>query len=437
MNLSSTVVASGVTGYTVGLFTVAWPNVDVSSVEFNVENPEDVFEVDGDVLRLQDGQSLDTSSTNGIETISVTCIDTANNQSVGPNNTNFNLQVVPLSVAPRASPSPARTESTSTRRLHSPPGVVIGSVTLDNPVPGDQFTFQVSDGRFQVLGTAASGYNLCLKPGLSLKYLDAASIPIDITATDTAGLSVTSPYTVVVNQVAQAPQTIELSSTYIQPGEPGVNIGLLKTFDPNVDPMTANTSGEYTYSVDDPRFQVVNSELELQPGQYIADSPNPITVHVTSTVGSGLGSGLSLVQSFVLATKPPVSVQYPAFPATDGNGNPILYEGSPASIQFNASGGNGSPYTFTVTSGTLPAGLVLSPSGLLSGNPTATGCLCVWYYGNGFVRYLRHNARPGNHGWSDNERTHDLARELRDDQGGADVYGAGIDRELKPRHRDG
>ncbi|HEV2577229.1 MAG TPA: putative Ig domain-containing protein [Acidobacteriaceae bacterium] len=39
---------------------------------------------------------------------------------------------------------------------------------------------------------------------------------------------------------------------------------------------------------------------------------------------------------------------------------------------FTASGGN-SPYTWTVSSGTLPAGLTLSTTGVLSGTPTASG----------------------------------------------------------------
>jgi uncharacterized repeat protein (TIGR01451 family) len=39
---------------------------------------------------------------------------------------------------------------------------------------------------------------------------------------------------------------------------------------------------------------------------------------------------------------------------------------------ITASGGNG-PYTFAVTSGTLPGGLTLTPAGLLSGTPTAAG----------------------------------------------------------------
>ena len=48
-------------------------------------------------------------------------------------------------------------------------------------------------------------------------------------------------------------------------------------------------------------------------------------------------------------------------------------EGVFYSQQLIATGGNGGPYTFSVPSGTLPPGITLSGSGLLSGTPTAIG----------------------------------------------------------------
>ena len=47
-------------------------------------------------------------------------------------------------------------------------------------------------------------------------------------------------------------------------------------------------------------------------------------------------------------------------------------QGQPFSQTFTASGGS-SPYSYSLASGTLPAGLSLSPSGVLSGMPTQTG----------------------------------------------------------------
>jgi hypothetical protein len=46
--------------------------------------------------------------------------------------------------------------------------------------------------------------------------------------------------------------------------------------------------------------------------------------------------------------------------------------GVPMSVTFTPSGGT-APFTFSVASGTLPAGLTLSAAGVLSGTPTAAG----------------------------------------------------------------
>src|SRR5262245_36943562 len=44
----------------------------------------------------------------------------------------------------------------------------------------------------------------------------------------------------------------------------------------------------------------------------------------------------------------------------------------PYSQPFSATGGN-PPYTWSIASGALPAGLVLSPTGAITGTPEATG----------------------------------------------------------------
>jgi len=59
---------------------------------------------------------------------------------------------------------------------------------------------------------------------------------------------------------------------------------------------------------------------------------------------------------------------------------PLFYVGTPASVQIQACCGT-PPYTFTVYSGTLPPGMSMSSSGLISGTPTAahgdTFCITI------------------------------------------------------------
>lgn len=50
---------------------------------------------------------------------------------------------------------------------------------------------------------------------------------------------------------------------------------------------------------------------------------------------------------------------------------PDFFIGVPANFQIDAVGGT-SPYTFTLVGGSMPPGLTLSSSGLISGTPTST-----------------------------------------------------------------
>ena len=56
---------------------------------------------------------------------------------------------------------------------------------------------------------------------------------------------------------------------------------------------------------------------------------------------------------------------------------PDGYRGTPYSHQFSAYGGSGS-YTWSIYSGSLPAGLSLSSSGLISGTPTTVQYTLVY-----------------------------------------------------------
>ena len=53
-------------------------------------------------------------------------------------------------------------------------------------------------------------------------------------------------------------------------------------------------------------------------------------------------------------------------------------ENTPYSHQMSVYGGSGGPYTWSIYAGSLPAGLSLSSSGLISGTPTAAGYTLVY-----------------------------------------------------------
>ena len=117
----------------------------------------------------------------------------------------------------------------------------------------------------------------------------------------------------------------------------------------------------------------------------------------TVTTGSTLPAGLTLSTTGVLSGKPTTSgtpgfgvtvtdsasnsgsasltlTINPAVSVTTATTLPTGYVGSSYSQQLAATGGSGTGYTWAVASGsTLPAGLTLSTTGLLSGKPTAAG----------------------------------------------------------------
>jgi Putative Ig domain len=92
------------------------------------------------------------------------------------------------------------------------------------------------------------------------------------------------------------------------------------------------------------------------------------------------GGSFSLPAEVTDAETPPmaasgtvsVSVRVAPLVVTTGNTLPSTGIGDPYSVRLDAAGGI-KPYTWSVSSGSLPAGLKLSAGGLISGTPSANG----------------------------------------------------------------
>ena len=80
------------------------------------------------------------------------------------------------------------------------PGAAIGNIAVVDPDLGDSHSFLLSDGRFEVVGGV-----LKLKPGESLDSGIEPVVPIDVTATDSTGLSVTRSFAIAVNDLNDDP----------------------------------------------------------------------------------------------------------------------------------------------------------------------------------------------------------------------------------------
>ena len=75
------------------------------------------------------------------------------------------------------------------------PGAQVGTITAHDPDAGDALTFTVSDTRFEVVTVGASTV-LKLRDGVSLDYNAVQTVPLTITATDTAGAAFSRSFNV-------------------------------------------------------------------------------------------------------------------------------------------------------------------------------------------------------------------------------------------------
>ncbi|MEQ9586493.1 MAG: hypothetical protein RJS97_00730, partial [Parvibaculaceae bacterium] len=85
-------------------------------------------------------------------------------------------------------------------------GAVVGSLTTTDVDAGDTHTYTVSDDRFEVVDG-----DLKLKEGVSLDHETESSVSIDVTTTDSGGLSHVETFNISVDNVNEGPTDITLS----------------------------------------------------------------------------------------------------------------------------------------------------------------------------------------------------------------------------------
>ncbi|WP_285727269.1 beta strand repeat-containing protein [Psychromicrobium xiongbiense] len=172
-----------------------------------------------------------------------------------------------------------------------------------------------------------------------------------VQATDAYGMSANTAYSVTV----LAPQIVVIS--LISP------LGWVQVPYPQLGQEFSVTggAGPYTLSVSS---GTLPPGLSMDPSGQISGTPTaagvfPIIVRATDAFGS-TGDG----NATVFVDPPQFTLTPPTIPAAQ--------VGNPYSQQLQASGGLG-PWHFAVQQGSLPAGLTLSDSGLISGTPTTWG----------------------------------------------------------------
>ena len=126
---------------------------------------------------------------------------------------------------------------------------------------------------------------------------------------------------------------------------------------------TGGNGGPYTFAV---VAGAPPTGVTLSPGGSLSGTPTAAgTFNFTVSANDGVSPIATQAYAWVVAV---ITVTPTALPT--------LVVNQPASIQFAAIGGGGGPFTFSVSSGSLPAGVTLnSTTGLASGTPTTAGAV--------------------------------------------------------------
>ena len=199
---------------------------------------------------------------------------------------------------------------------------------------------------------SSSGSGVCTVSGDTVSYTAAGSCVIDA---NQAGNTSYAPAPQ-VSQTITVGAGLVITTSILNPAFVFVGQAYGTTL------AAAGGVGPYTWSL--AAGSSLPPGLTLYPNGQITGTPT-------------LGGQYSFTAAVTDSESPPVTVtaQFTLFVilnVTTGPNLPGGYTGTPYSQQLSAAGGV-APYSWQVTGGSLPPGLTLSPSGLVSGTPTATG----------------------------------------------------------------
>lgn len=205
-------------------------------------------------------------------------------------------------------------------------------------------------------GTALSAVGLSLtQAGIISGSPNASEIaaPFTVQVTDSAGNSATQNYTLTIYP------DFSVTPTTLPTGTQGVPYSQTLT-------ASGGSGGPYSFSVaSGTALSAVG--LSLSPAGLISGTPNatetaaPVTIQVTDSLGDHANLPYSL-------TINPVGAPLTISPAT----LPAATAGTPYSQTLTATGGSGTGYSWTITSGSATLGdfgMILTPEGVIIGSP--------------------------------------------------------------------
>jgi hypothetical protein len=236
--------------------------------------------------------------------------------------------------------------------------IVVDPATLPNATAGAAYSQTLTASG----GTAPYAFNVsagALPAGLALSTAGVLSgtptasgtFNFTVRAVDSATRPGTRPYTLVV-----AVPTLSITPATLPGGAAGTAYSQALT--------ATGGNAPYAFTVS---AGALPAGLALSAAGVVSGTPSVAgTFNFTATVTDATsGTAGTASQPYTLVLTPPnIVVNQAALPTT--------FIGVPYSVTLTSSGGT-APYTYAVTTGTLPPGLTLTPAGVLSGTPTSAG----------------------------------------------------------------
>ncbi len=239
------------------------------------------------------------------------------------------------------------------------PVIVVAPATLPNTTAGQSYsqTLTASGGvapyTFSVTaGSLPNGLTLSSAGALSGTTTTSGTFNFTVTGSDANAQTGSTAYSVTV-----AVPTLVLTPATLPPGTSGTAYSQTLVASGGIAPYTLNLTGALPAGMSFNAGSGILSGTPTQSGSF--------NISVTATDSTG-GTAATVTNNYTLVIAVPTLSLTPATLATGVQFTPY------ANTSFTASGGV-APYTYSITAGSLPAGMGFNAAGVLSGTPTASG----------------------------------------------------------------